>query len=136
MVEITNKTINVQQVIRKAQSPEAGGICVFIGTVRNHSRGREIVALEYEAYEEMAAKTINEIRDEIRLKWDVRKIAISHRVGHLKVGDIAVVIAISAAHRKESFAACQYAIDRLKETVPIWKKEISVDGESWIEPHA
>jgi molybdopterin synthase catalytic subunit len=136
LVEITNKPIDVQKVINKVKSPEAGGICVFIGTVRNHSRGREIVALEYEAYEEMAAKTINEIRDEIRLKWDVRKMAISHRVGALRVGDIAVVIAISTPHRKESFAACQYAIDRLKETVPIWKKEFTMDGESWIEPHA
>lgn len=136
MIEITASPIDVQKVIDAAQSPDCGGVSVFIGTVRNHSRGKEILRLEYEAYPEMASKMIGKIADEMKSRWDIRKVAVSHRTGVLDIGEIAVVIAVAAPHRKEAFAACQYCIDRLKEIVPIWKKEVATDGESWIEEHA
>ncbi len=136
MIEITASPIDVQKVIDAAQSSDCGGVSVFIGTVRNHSRGREILRLEYEAYPEMASKMISKIVDEMKSRWDVRKVAVSHRTGVLDIGEIAVVIAVAAPHRKEAFAACQYCIDRLKEIVPIWKKEVATDGETWIEEHA
>ncbi|RMF57233.1 MAG: molybdenum cofactor biosynthesis protein MoaE [Calditrichaeota bacterium] len=136
MIEITPDPIDVQKVMDAAFSPDCGGVVVFIGTVRNFSRGKDILRLEYDAYPEMAIKMLERIVDEIKGKWDIRKVAISHRTGVLKIGEIAVVIALSAPHRKDAFAACQYCIDRLKEIVPIWKKEVAIDGETWIDDHA
>ncbi len=136
MIEITSETINVKKTIDAAYSDDCGAVNVFIGTVRNHSRGKDITRLEYEAYPEMAIKMIRRIIDEAKKKWPVRKAAVSHRTGVLKIGDIAVVIAVATPHRQESFAACQYIIDRLKEIVPIWKKEVAIDGETWIDSHA
>ena len=136
MIEMTASAIDVQKVIDAAYSPDCGGVAIFIGTVRNHSRGKDILRLEYDAYPEMAVKMLEKIVNEMRTKWDVRKVAISHRTGVLGIGEIAVVIAVASPHRKEAFAACQYCIDRLKQIVPIWKKEVAVDGETWIEEHA
>jgi len=136
MIEITSEPINVQKVVTAAYRDDCGAVDVFIGTVRNHSRGKDITRLEYEAYPEMAVKMIQRIIDEAEKKWPVKKVAVSHRTGVLKIGDIAVVIAVATPHRRESFAACQYIIDRLKEIVPIWKKEIATDGETWIDDHA
>ncbi len=136
MIEITEKKIDVQKVIDAVRSPDCGAVSVFIGTVRNHSRSKEVNALEYEIYGEMAAKMIETIIQEIKSKWDVHKTAISHRFGKMDVGEITLAIAVSSPHRKDSIPACQYAIDRLKEIVPIWKKEYAVDGASWVEPHA
>ena len=136
MIEITSEPIDVQKVINAAQSPDCGAITVFLGTVRNHSRGKDITRLEYDAYPEMAEKMIHKIVDEAREKWDVRAAAVSHRRGVLAIGEIAVAIAIATPHRADAFAACQYIINRLKEIVPIWKKEVAVDGETWIEEHA
>ncbi|NIV15478.1 MAG: molybdenum cofactor biosynthesis protein MoaE [Aliifodinibius sp.] len=136
MIEITPEKIDVQKVINVARTPECGAVSVFLGTVRNHSRGKEITDLEYEAYPEMASKMIQRISDEMQSKWKVHKVAVSHRIGHLGIGDIAVVIAVSTPHRREAFEACKYMIDRLKEIVPIWKKEIAVDGETWVDNHA
>jgi len=136
MIEITPESINVQKVIDAAYRDDCGAVDVFIGTVRNHSRGKDITRLEYEAYPEMAAKMIQRIINEAKKKWPVKKVAVSHRTGVLEIGDIAVVIGVATPHRKESFAACQYIIDRLKEIVPIWKKEVATDGETWIDNHA
>lgn len=136
MIEITDYTIDVQKVIDAVRSQDCGAVSVFIGTVRNHSRNKDVKALEYEVYSEMATKMIGKIIEEIKSKWDVNKIAVSHRMGKMEVGEITVVIAVSSPHRKESIPACQYAIDRLKEIVPIWKKEYAVDGASWVEPHS
>jgi molybdopterin synthase catalytic subunit len=136
VIKITNKRINVQKVIDAAQSPDCGAVSVFIGTVRNHSRDKDVNALEYEVYGEMAEKMIEKIIEEIKAKWEVNRVAISHRIGKMNVGEITVAIAVSAPHRKDSIPACQYAIDRLKEIVPIWKKEYAIDGASWVEPHA
>ncbi|MFN8525021.1 MAG: molybdenum cofactor biosynthesis protein MoaE [Chloroflexota bacterium] len=109
-----------------------GAVCTFLGVARKYSRGREVVHLEYEAYPEMAEKKLAEIGDELQVKFGVERVAILHRTGVLNIGEASVGIAIATPHRKEAFAACQYAIDRLKETVPIWKKEVWSDGQQWI----
>ncbi len=115
-------------------SPEAGGIDIFIGTVRNHTKGRAVVRLEFEAYDRMAISEMNKIAAEIMVRWPLHKVLIHHRTGILQVGEIPVIIAISAPHRDAAFTACRYAIDTLKQTVPIWKKEIFEDGEQWVTP--
>ena len=136
MIEMTTVPIEVQKVLAAARSDDCGGLAVFIGTVRNHSRGKEVQRLEYEAYPGMAEKMIGQIVAEAGEKWDVRKAAVSHRTGRLEIGEIAVVIAVATPHRQDAFAACQYIIDRLKVVVPIWKKEVATDGETWIDDHA
>ena len=115
--------------------PESGGINVFIGTVRDATRGKKVLRLEFEAYEKMAIKEINKIAEETVRRWPVQRIVFHHRTGVLQIGEIPVVIAVSAAHRDAAFEACRYAIDTLKETVPIWKKEIFEDGEVWVAAH-
>ncbi len=136
MIEITPHKIDIQKIIDAAQSPDCGAVNVFLGTVRDFSRGKEINRLEYDAYPEMAEKMIQRIVDEVKEKWDVRKVAISHRTGVLDISDVAVVIAVATPHRQEAFEACKYTIDRLKEIVPIWKKEVATDGAVWIDSHA
>jgi MoaE-MoaD fusion protein len=109
-----------------------GAVLVFRGVARKYSRGREVVHLEYEAYPEMAEKVMAEIGDEIRTRWEISRVAIVHRTGVLEIGQASVAIAIASPHRAEAFAAGQYAIDRLKQVVPIWKKEVWSDGSQWI----
>jgi molybdopterin synthase catalytic subunit len=128
MIAITPYAIDLVTIISGISRPEAGGIDVFVGTVRNTSKGRRVRELEYSAYVPMAEKLLKEIEHEIRNKWRVCEVALVHRVGTLTVGEIAVVTAISSPHRKEAFEACRYAIDRIKSVVPIWKKEILEEG--------
>lgn len=135
MIEITGNTIDVQRIIDNASSLQAGAVNVFIGTVRDHAPGKSVVRLEYEAYESMAIAEIKKIAEEASRRWPVNSYGISHRTGTLAPGDVAVVIAVSTPHRKDSFEACQYIIDTIKETVPIWKKEVFTDGEEWIAAH-
>lgn len=130
--QITEEEIQLQKVIDEVKDEEAGAIVTFLGTVRRHSLGREVRHLEYEAYPEMAEAKLREIGREIEERWGV-KVAIVQRVGHLEVGEASVAIAVSAPRRKEAFEAARYAIDRLKEVVPIWKKEVWEGGEEWIE---
>jgi molybdopterin synthase catalytic subunit len=132
MVELTDREIDVAAVIRSVQDQFAGGIDVFIGTTRCRSNDREVVALEYQAYPPMAVRVINQLVDAACRKWSVRKISVMHRTGRLNVGEASIVIAVSAAHRREAFEACRFMIDSIKESVPIWKKEFSRDGEVWI----
>lgn len=113
--------------------PEAGGVDIFLGTTRNHSKGKRVVRLEYEAYVPMALKLMSEIETEIRERWSIHKLSMIHRTGVVPVMEPSVAIAVSASHRKEAFEACRYAIDELKKRVPIWKKEIFDDGETWVE---
>jgi molybdopterin synthase catalytic subunit len=117
-----------------------GAVIVFRGVARRQSRGREVVHLEYEAYPEMAEKVMAQIGDEMKSRFPISRVAIVHRTGVLQIGQASVVIAVSAPHRGEAFAAAQYAIDRLKQIVPIWKKEVWSDGSQWIgwenEAHA
>jgi molybdopterin synthase catalytic subunit len=133
LFKVTPRRIGVGGVIRSVLDIEAGAIVVFIGTVRRLSRGREIEHLEYESYREMAVREFERIAVEIKNRWNVRRIAIVHRTGRLRVGEVSVVIAISASHREEAYRASRYAIERLKESVPIWKKEVWEGGEEWIE---
>ncbi len=132
MIKITEKAIDVQKVIDTATSLGAGAVNVFVGTVRNNANGKNVVWLEYEAYETMAVAEIKKIIDEASHRWPLLGWAVSHRIGTLKPGEVSVVVAVSSPHRKESFEACQYIIDTLKEKAPIWKKEVFEDGEEWI----
>jgi len=114
-------------------APADGALCLFVGVVRDHHQGRAVARLEYEAYEEMALLLLQRIEDEARRRWPVTALRIVHRLGPLAVGEASVAVAASAVHRGEAFAACQWAIDTLKATVPIWKKEYGPDGASWME---
>lgn len=116
-------------------SPQSGGIDVFIGTVRNITKGKPVIRLEFEAYEAMAIRQMQKICDEAFSKWPVQKVLIHHRTGTLQIGEIPVIIAVAAAHRAAAFDACRFIIDTLKETVPIWKKEIFEDGDVWVAAH-
>ncbi|CAN5132433.1 molybdenum cofactor biosynthesis protein MoaE [soil metagenome] len=135
MVKITDQPIDVQEVIDSVQSDKAGAIDVFIGTVRNNTAQKNVVRLDFEAYDRMAERELEKIISSAREKWPVEEMSIYHRKGILSIGDIAVVIAVSTPHRKEAFEACKFAIDTLKNTVPIWKKEIFEDGEVWVSAH-
>ncbi|MFO7256587.1 MAG: molybdenum cofactor biosynthesis protein MoaE [Bacteroidota bacterium] len=132
MIKITEKPIDVQKVIDTATSLGAGAVNVFIGTVRNTAHGKNVLWLEYEAYESMAVAEIRKIIDEASHRWPLLGWAVSHRVGTLKPTEVSVVVAVSAPHRRESFEACQFIIDSLKAKVPIWKKEVFEDGEEWV----
>jgi MoaE-MoaD fusion protein len=136
LFRVTGDPLDVTEVIRAVEDPAAGAIVSFTGTVRDHSLGKEVVALDYEAYPAAAEKMMARIADEIAARWGLRRVAIVHRVGHLTVGEASVVIAVSAPHRGEAFAACEYVITRLKEIVPVWKKEAYTDGATWIGSEA
>ena len=114
------------------RSDEAGAIATFVGTTRVHSRGRTVTHLEYEAYQGMAEDVMAQIAGELRRRYDLCDVAIHHRVGRVGIGEPSVVIAVSAPHRQDALAACKDAIDALKETVPLWKKEVYAGGEEWI----
>lgn len=135
MIKITEHPLNPDDITSTVFNDEAGAVNVFVGTVRATTRHKRVVKLEFETYLNMAIKEIEKIIEQVKSKWPVHHVVIHHRIGTLTVGEIAVVIAVSASHRKEAFAACQYAIDTLKETVPIWKKEIFEDGEEWVSAH-
>jgi molybdopterin synthase catalytic subunit len=132
LFEITTERISVDDVVARLADPAIGAVITFVGVVRGTTEGRAVRYLEYEAYPEMAEETLRQVGAEIRARWEtIREVAIVHRVGRLEVGETAVVIALSAAHRREVFDAVRYAIDRLKEIVPIWKKEVWADGAEW-----
>ena len=132
MYEISKEPIDIQAVIDKVVQREAGAITTFIGTVRELTHGKKTLFLIYEAYEAMAVKKLEQIGTEIEQRWAGSRVAITHRVGRLDITDIAVVIAVSTPHRADSYEANRYAIERIKEIVPIWKKEHWEDGESWM----
>lgn len=134
LLRLMSEPISIQEVLEAVRAPECGGLALFVGTVRNHSGGKEnVLWLEYEAYESMALKKMREIAASVKQLYPVRKIAMVHRVGRLEIGDDAVAIAVSSPHRKEAFAACKFIIDAVKSTVPIWKKEVFADGEVWVD---
>lgn len=134
-VLITSEKLNVQDCYDFVQDAACGGIALFVGTVRNSTKNKEVSLLDFSAYEPMALKEMQKIVDLALTKFQIHKIAIHHAVGELKIGDIPVIIAVSSAHRKAAFEACEFAIDTLKETVPIWKKEHFNDGEVWVNSH-
>jgi molybdopterin synthase catalytic subunit len=125
--------LDIQKITGSLQKPEDGAVVVFEGVVRNHSHEKAVRYLEYDAYEPMAIKKLEEIGDQARKEFAIRDMTIVHRLGHMEVGECSVVIAVASAHRGPAFDACRFAIDRIKEIVPIWKKEFYEDGEVWIE---
>jgi molybdopterin synthase catalytic subunit len=132
--EITREPIDKLALEQRLLTGAAGAVVTFDGTVRDNTRGRRVVTLQYEAYEPMAVKELRRIGKEIHERWpEVERIGIVHRFGELKISDSSVVIVITSPHRRAAFEASRYAIDRLKQTVPIWKKEVFEDGEEWVE---
>ena len=135
LIHISDKPLNTNGIIELVGSSKAGAIDVFIGTVRDVTENRNVEKLIFESFDSMALKEMTKIADLAMKKWPILKVAIHHRKGVLEIGDVAVVIAVSSAHRVAAFEACKFAIDTLKETVPIWKKEVFEDGEVWVAAH-
>jgi molybdopterin synthase catalytic subunit/molybdopterin converting factor small subunit len=129
---LTEEPIDLESVVAEVTDERAGAVATFTGTTRVHSRGRTVVHLDYEAYAGMAEQVMAEIAADLKEKYDLCEVAIAHRVGRVGIGETSVVIAISAPHRHDALAACRDAIDTLKETVPLWKKEVYEGGEEWI----
>ncbi|MCO5176751.1 MAG: molybdopterin converting factor subunit 1 [Thermomicrobiales bacterium] len=135
-VRVTDEPLNQVAIAAHAEHPGAGAIVTFAGVVRDNARGRGVLWLDYEAYPEAAEKMLTQICAEMRERWPVLAVAIEHRTGRLQIGEASVVIAVSSAHRAAGFEACAYCIERIKEIVPIWKKEAYADGEVWIGSEA
>lgn len=131
---VTRRPLNPLPLIKKVRRDEHGAVVVFLGVVRNESYGRKVLRLEYEAYREMAEKKIEEIASEVEGKWGIKDTIIAHRLGSMGIGDVSLLVVVGSPHRAEAFAACEYVVDRLKEIVPIWKKEVFEDGEVWVGP--
>ena len=131
--DVVTGPIDPRELEAVVSHPGAGAICTFTGIVRDNSRGQVVTHLDYEAYAEMAVPQMRKIGEEIKERWPAARVAMAHRTGHLEIGEASVVVAVSAPHRHEAIEACQWGIDRLKESVPIWKKEHAADGTYWIE---
>jgi molybdopterin synthase catalytic subunit/molybdopterin converting factor small subunit len=129
---LTQGPVNLTAVVVQVVDEQAGAIATFLGTVRARSRGRDVIALEYEAYEEMAEEVMAAIADDLQVRYKLCKVAMAHRLGRVEVGETSVAIAVSAPHRQDALAACADAIEALKARVPLWKKELYADGEEWI----
>ncbi len=132
MILLTRQRLDPEAITASVRDNGNGAAVTFLGVTRNETDGRRVLYLEYEAYEEMAEKLLGRIADEIRERWSIRHVAMAHRFGRLEIGEISLVVAIGSAHRGEAFAACQYAVDRVKQDVPIWKKEVFEDGQVWV----
>ena len=133
LFEVTADELDPGRVAKHVRRDDAGAIALFYGVVRDHNRGRRVMHLEYDAYPEMATKVMRQIAAEVKERFGVAEIAIQHRTGRLAIGETSLLVAVSSAHRKEAFEACQALVDRFKETVPVWKKEVFEDGEEWVE---
>jgi molybdopterin synthase catalytic subunit len=132
---LSERPLDPDAVAARVRGADAGGVVSFVGAVRDHARGRSIEHLEYEAYPPMALAEMEKICDAAAERWPGVRVAIAHRVGHLAIGDLAVVVVAAAPHRAQAFEACRFAIDTLKESVPIWKKEVARDGAYWVDDH-
>lgn len=134
-IKLTASELSLQECYGFVDDKSCGGLSIFVGTVRNHTKNKEVLKLEFSAYEPMALKEMTLIAKAAIDTFKVTKIAIHHATGTLGIGQVPVIIAVSSPHRDAAFKACQYAIDTLKETVPIWKKEFFEDGDVWVNPH-
>lgn len=134
-IQLSDNPLSVEECNEFVAHPSVGGIVVFVGNVRNQTNGKEVKRLEFEAYAPMAVKEMQKIAEQCVSKFDAFNVCIHHRVGVLEIKETAVIIAVATPHRKAAFEACAFAIDTLKETVPIWKKEIFTDGEIWVAAH-
>lgn len=133
MFEVTREPLDPQRAVAAVRRDEDGAVALFLGVVRNHNQGRRVLYLEYDAYPAMAVRKMEEVAAEVRARWPVDGVAILHRIGRLEIGEASLVVAVSSAHRKEAFQACHYAVDRVKQIVPVWKKEVWEGGEEWVE---
>ena len=133
LVQLTREPLDRDTLVASVSHPSVGGIVVFEGVVRDNARGKQVRYLEYDVYQEMAELQIRGIIAEASQRWGVEHVAVAHRFGRMEVGEASVIIAVSSPHRAEAFEACRYIIDTLKTTVPIWKKEVAIDGEEWVE---
>jgi molybdopterin synthase catalytic subunit len=133
LIEITHEPLNPEAITAKVLDAANGAVVTFLGTTRGRTANRNVLHLEYEAYTPMAEKKLIEVTEEIKSKFSVENVFIAHRLGRLEIEEISLVVAVASPHRKDAFAACQYAVDRIKETVPIWKKEFFEGGEVWVE---
>ncbi|GGE15408.1 molybdenum cofactor biosynthesis protein MoaE [Sphingobacterium cellulitidis] len=134
-LKISNQALDLLSCLEISKDLESGGVATFIGSVRNNTKGKEVVRLEFECYEPMAIKEMKKIAESAVAKFAVRNVVIHHRIGVLYPGDVAVIIVVNDGHRESVFDACRYIIDSLKETVPIWKREIFEDGAEWVAAH-
>ena len=132
MIVVTHEPLDPEVVTRKVVKDTNGAVVTFLGTTRDNFEGKRVITLEYEAFEEMAVKKLEEIRQGLMAEFQIDDIAIAHRIGRVDIGQISLVVAVASPHRKEAFLACHEAVDRLKSTVPIWKKEIYEDGSRWV----
>ena len=132
MIELTTNPLNPEKITAQVRRDTNGAVVTFLGATRNNFQGKQVITLEYEAYEEMALKKLGEVREELQAQFDLEDIAISHRIGTVPIGEISLVVAVASPHRKEAFQACQAAVDRIKEIVPIWKKEVYEEGSRWV----
>ena len=132
-IQITREPLDRDALIASVTDSGAGGIVVFEGVVRDNARGKQVRYLEYDVYPEMAVQQIREILAEAERRWNVDRVAVAHRIGRLEIGEASVIIVVATPHRAEAFEACRYIIDTLKTTVPIWKKEVAMNGEEWVE---
>ena len=132
MFRVTNQPIDLQELVRFVTDAEAGAIATFIGTTRNNNEGRTVIALDYDGYAGMAEKELARIGEDAKKRWQICRMAIVHRLGPVQITEASVVIAVSSGHRDAAFAACRFAIEEIKRTVPIWKKEVFEGGEIWI----
>jgi molybdopterin synthase catalytic subunit len=135
MFLITKKPIDISRVIESVRDKSSGAIAVFVGTVRDGGNGQEVIGMYYESYDKMAKLILEEIENQVKLKWKVSKFLVVHRIGNLNIADISVAVAISARHRKEAFGACKYTMEAIKRKVPIWKKEVTAYGSFWVKGH-
>ena len=132
MIEITHQQLDPERVTAQVRRDDNGAVVTFLGTTRDNFEGKRVLQLEYEAFEEMALKKLEEIRVELQAEFGIDDIAIAHRIGRVDIGQISLVVAVASPHRKEAFYACHKAVDRIKEIVPIWKKEVYEDGSRWV----
>ena len=135
MFEITSDRLDPAPLVAAVRRDESGAVALFYGVVRNENMGRNVRYLEYDVYPEMAIKKMREVAEEVRAKYPITGIGVLHRVGRLEIGETSLLVAVSSAHRAAAFEACHFAVDRIKQVVPIWKKEVWDDGEEWIEGH-
>jgi len=136
LFEVTAGPLDPERLVDHVRQDEAGAVALFYGVVRNNNLGRRVLYLEYDAYPEMAANVMREIADDAMSRYSITDVAIQHRTGRLEIGETSLLVAVSAPHRREAFEACHALVDRFKEVVPIWKKEVWEGGEEWIEGEA
>ncbi len=132
MIKITSEPLNPEEITAQVRSNSNGAVITFLGTTRDFSEGRNVEYLEYEAYQPMAENMLQQIADELREKWDIDDFAVAHRVGRVDIGEISLVVALASPHRQQAFEAGGYIVDRIKQIVPIWKKEVFEGGEVWV----